>query len=720
MGRVLSTILIVLAALLLSGALLWYLAYGIDEAPPQRVTVEELDSPVQIGWHDNGLVSIADGSEADQLAALGYVHGRRRTWNVVLWRQTALGELGVWFGDRALAIDSLSRRLGFASMAKQAFNQLPEQEQALLQAYTTGMNAALQHSAAQMDPNLTLLQLSPSPWQPWHSLAIERLFAWLTTTPPSADSLQQTSRQARTLFAADQELRNWLHVGGLHHSAAWVAQDSLGSHLYRRYVHGSSALPFMQEVALHQADSSYVLGASLPGTPFFPAGQTPQHAWVVLPKSPIQLSQEAAAPDTTRQHERLIGTDGKEYLMRIARQPGRLPLYPPQERAAQPSAADTTQPALPADTAAAPAAVDTMQGPQGWVLRWQGLQPVSDATAWFALTRGTTAPFSLLDGDGLLMRQSGQWSILGSPEVTASLSGGVVVGNTPWLEQVAHRLDSLSMRPSPNVASWDDDCYSTWAADLTPSLVATVDTVRREAPDALQEAITYLRNWDYRYTRSSIAASVFDTWANLYQDSTGVLPGGTFADSLSLFPHAGPYPAAPAPRTTPATPDTTDTTAAPSRPDTLAASYRRHVERYLLLKKAVRQLRQKYGSDLSKWRWERTNPARYFFPVWSDDSLASGSSLMARTRYAPLELPGMGHPTAPCWGSSPILADAPVPAAWQGWTTTNSWNQLTVRRRRFELTNFLERYRISDRPPAPIVMEPFSPPERTTRLVPPS
>ena len=703
MGRILSILLAALLAFVLAGTLIWYLAYGIRPSPPGRVTLDSLESPVQIDWHEEGFATIREGRELDQYAALGFVHGRTRTWSVTLWRQTALGHLGSWFGNSVLEVDSLTHRLGLAHLARQAYDRLPPAEKERLQAYSDGMNAALQGNRARSESNLTLLDLQPAAWKPWHSLAIERLFAWLAASPPPADSLKQAGPEVAAFFEADRRLRQWLHLHGFEHSAAWVASDSSGTHLYRRYVYGASALPFLQEVALQRSDSTYMLGASLPGTPFFPTGQTPDHAWAVLPRSSLELTQ-GALPDTLGQpiYERLEGSNRQEYLLRTWRPNGTLPFRedaPPSPARPQ---ADTTGYAL---------RPDTLSSRRTWMLQWDGFRPTSDAAAWHALSSGEMGSFQLIDGDGLYLQPDGSWRVSGSPRVQQPLANGVMIGQTRWAEYLATYLDTLSSRPAPDVATWSDDCHSTWAAEHAPSLIASIDSVdQRVSSNQMQEAITYLRNWNYAYDQSSIAASVFDTWATLYQEQTGRLPGE-------------PLPEANRPVADPALspPDTTaDTTRTAARPDTLSPTYQQHRERFRLLAQAVRQLTEEYGNDLRQWRWERVNQSRYYFPVWSEDTLETASAFITETRYAPLKLPGRGHPSAPCWGTSLVANDLPTPAMWQGWTSTGSWQQLTIQYRRFEFGRFMDRYRIPDRLPAPQPLAPFPSSDRSTILAPPS
>jgi hypothetical protein len=724
--RLFTIVVAVLVALVVAGGLLWYMAYGIDLRPPREVTIDSLEAPAEVGWREDGLVTISAESEHDRYAALGYVHGRARPWPMMLWRQAALGRLGEWFGPSALEVDSLSRKLGFAALAQRTYDGLSAEQKASLRAYTSGLNAALDGPAPQLDQEITLLDVQPASWKPWHTLALERLFAWLSAAPPPADSLRNAGPQVRAFFRADRDLRKLLHLHNFQQSAAWAVRDSAGTRLHRRLVHGASALPVFQEVAFQQPDSTYRMGASVPGMPFLWAGQSPDRAWTILPQSQIQV-ERGAWPDTSGRpvsYERLAAGDSIEHLLRIRRRGGVLPLG--RATRSPPAFADTAQ-------------TDTLSGGRrGWLVRWPGLETGTDLAAWQALAEGAGGSFRLQRGDGLALSSDGSWQVLGSPNERVSLSdGGLVAGNTPWVRPLARSLDTLARRaeredqtalPQPRLADTPpapfpltEECFSAWAARNAPRLAASLDSVRRRFSNRVQSASSYLRNWNYAYQSSSIAASIYDRWAAAYRDSTGQLPGALLnPDTTRQLQVSRPVTTAPVTAATDTASSDTLSRAA-TRPDTSTASYRRHVRRYRILARVVDSLTAEFGSDLSQWRLERTNPDRRLFPVWSVDSLGGKhSGFIGGTRYAPLELAGRGHPSSPCWGASPLQRGLPAPAAWQGVTRTSDWRALRVQKQTHALSRFMGRYLISDRPKSPAPLRPFAAPKRTTTLSPPS
>ena len=642
--------------LLTGGVLVWYLSYGIEHGPPASVDVEAVTDSVWIGWGDEGIASIEAGRYEDAMAALGYIHGWERAWSLVLWRQAALGRLGEWFGPPALPLDSLTRRLGLATLAQESVHRLNGEDRAMLDAYVAGVNTALQHPAIRLRQEFVLLGQEPEPWHPWHTLALERLFAWLAAPPPTPDVPLAAGAAATAFYEADRALRQWLHLHGFENSIAWVAQDETGTHFFQRHVYGDTALPLFQEVMLTLKDGTVFRGASLPGTPFFPAGQSEQGGWALLLTAPAHLERIPWNPDSaTVSHQRIYSKNGTEHLLSLHRMQDQIPLLPSGN--------------TPADTV--------------WSLRWSGLKLGTDYPAWRALPTGTPAPFALLGGTGLWVNRDGSWQVLGTPHVEIALPSGVFVGTSPWSTFAAEFLQGQGGGPV-ELESWIDDAFSIWASETAPPLVGALDALQITSP-ALRDAITYLKNWDYTYDRASIAASIFDRWMTAYFDATGSLPGTQEPDTTAaVSPVLNPM---------------------------LQPS----------LVQAVEALTASYGPDQSQWRWELIHPDRRFFPIWSVEALREAQDDPgAKARFAAVDWPGYGHPSALAWGPSPTQHTLAAPASWEAWLGTNTWSTLTIRRRRLDPRAPLGRYLISDRPPEPITLPQPDPPAATTILTPSS
>ena len=694
----LSLLAFVLALLLLGGAVL-YFSYGYDgDGLPRRAVVDGLSAPVQITWQEDDIAAVRADHPLDAYAALGYVHGTRRAWPVALWRRTAAGRLSEWFGDALLPLDRHVRRLGLDAFAREACAALPADERAVLQAYARGLNAALSTNRVQRQSAFVLLDQTPDPWQPCDALALERLYAWLATPPP-ADSLLAEARadsDAAAFFDQDEALRRWLGVYGFEHSVAFALRDSAQTHLFQRHVFGDAALPLYQEVILHVPETPPLLGASLPGTPFFPAGARGESAWALLPSSTARLERVALDPatlDTT--YARLTDAAGAEHLLAVRRAPGALPLdVPPPPDTPRFAPSDSLR-LTPVPRPAAPrASADTAAGRPDttWQLRWTGFAPVTDLPAWLALPRSEAPAFRLLGGGGLRIDAAGRWQVLGAPAVQASFDQGLVVSHSAWATALADELDALApARSRADLAAWTLRDSSAWAARLAPALLASLDSLARTSERTepaetrgglFDQSVTYLRNWNFSYDRSSIAASIFDTWMRAYRRDTGRLP----------------------------------TTDAPA--DSIAASEARRRRR--TLDEALTELSRRFGKDLSLWRWESVSADTVRFPLFSG---RVGGRQPALARYAPLVLPGRGHPSALDWGPSPVQPGRAAPSAWEGWIGTAALDRFHVRRRRFDVEALLGRYRVPRRPPPPVSLDARRPPQEaeaapTTTLVP--
>jgi acyl-homoserine lactone acylase PvdQ len=312
------------------------------------------------------------------------------------------------------------------------------------------------------------------------------------------------------------------------------------------------------------------------------------------------------------------------------------------------------------------------------------LEPTTDTDTWLRLAglAGASAPpadslrFALFDGVGLHVRPSG-WTVTGEPAVQQPLPGGLLIGRTPWSVLQADALrERLASDRSVQPGSWSASDSSAWAARLLPRMVEAIGPLA-DGPPALRDAVTYLRNWNGVYDRASIGATLFDRWMRAYRSKIGRLP-------------------------------------AVGEPAFFAA----HRQRRALVE-AVDSLLHEQGRDLRQWRWERVVPDRRPFPAFSADSLLDQEvESLSRTRYAPVERPGRGHPSTLADGPTLIVNRplGPSPSTWEAWTDSTGTG-LTVRRLQFEPSTFLARPLLDENRPEPVSLRRLTP-TATTRLVP--
>ena len=109
---------------LMLGVVVWYLAFLAGPKPPASLGMSTISRSARVDWVENGLVRVDAETMPDALVGLGYGMGRSRAWQLVLWRQAALGDLSAWFGDDAVPIDHLSLQLSLADQAKSDYQNL--------------------------------------------------------------------------------------------------------------------------------------------------------------------------------------------------------------------------------------------------------------------------------------------------------------------------------------------------------------------------------------------------------------------------------------------------------------------------------------------------------------------------------------------------------------------------------------------------------------------
>ncbi len=677
MPRFARTGLLAIVLLLLLGLGVWWLLQN-DTAPPRSASLTAVQDSISIRWSDDGLAAIDAGGDLDALVALGYVHGLKRGWTASLWRQTAKGELGHWFGGGVLPIDRHARRLGLAHQARAAYEQLSPANQQRLQAYAQGLNAALQSQHVREQDEFVLVNVKPAPWEPWHTLAVERLLAWLATPPlnPPTDA----PAAVIDFHQDDQQLRRWLHLHDWHRSVAWAVRppsptDTSRSVLFQRHVLGATASPVIQDVIIDRPNAPQLAGASFPGVPIIPTGSSGKRAWASLLRSTPQL--DRIPFDSTRvrhRYERLNPSNDDEQLLQVRDLDGGL-LLDHTTRAGRPT--DNTSQLQPRG--------DTTRPKTAWVMRWPGRSATSDLPAWLQRA-GFSAPadsatFTLFEADGLRVTSGGTWTVLGAPAVSMRDSTRrVLVGNAHWARHQAQSLRSQHQGDaSLRVQEWSASDSSTWAAELFPRVAPSLNRLSATHPN-LQNVATYLRNWNDTYDPSSIGATIFDQWMQRYQTDLGHRP----------------------------------------RPQDTAAYFSTYRQRRALVR-ALDTLQTQLGADVRQWRWERAVPDRRFFPVWSADSLVKDDlGDLSTTQYAPLDRRGQGHPSALSGGLSLVdtTSTAPSPTTWEGWTAPSD-STLTVRRPRYDPTTAFTRSREAWTRPSPVRLHLDSTAQGVTLVPPP-
>jgi len=481
MSRIVQIAGALFAIVAVTAAIVLFLAYGVRTGPPGRDRVPGLEERVTAYWSSHGTVHIEARSTADFLVALGYAHGMNRTWLTMLARQIALGRASEWFGHESLSMDRLARRLGFGEAAKSAYDSLPPTVRSRYDLLAQGINAALATEQVRRQPPFVLLGIEPEPWEPWQSLAVESLWAWLASP---VQRLSASSAGLEELLEADRALRSRVHIFGMADDLALVAGGGAKLRHLFRYVMGDSGQPAFQEFEFVRNGDASMDGLSIPGTLAIPAGRSGELSWTYLLSSAVNVvpATQAELAAAVTSYSRIRDDRGGESVVRTDRAEGALLVGNVE--------------------------TDSLL----FALHWAGLDGGNDAAAWNSLLDGREPSFSLLTGDGIVVSGPEAARIVGRPSTRFSHESGLrFASNSDAANALVSRLERIIAGETDVQSDWDilHDTYSETSESWETAIVSAVDSMKNRSPSET-EALEYLRNWDLSYRGSSIAASILE------------------------------------------------------------------------------------------------------------------------------------------------------------------------------------------------------------------
>ncbi len=136
-----------------------------------------LQQAVQIKRDASDVTHIFAQTDQDAAFALGYTHAQERSWQLETNRRVMRGLLSEIFGSATLETDQLMRSLGIIRAAQKQFDLLPADNQAILKAYTDGINSFHATSSQALPPEFHILGIKPSLWQPSDSMGWSLMMA---------------------------------------------------------------------------------------------------------------------------------------------------------------------------------------------------------------------------------------------------------------------------------------------------------------------------------------------------------------------------------------------------------------------------------------------------------------------------------------------------------------------------------------------------------------
>jgi len=276
-----------------------------------------VERPVHIYRDQWGIPHIRAHSVHDAFVGQGYAHALDRLWQMDASRKQMEGRWSEWVGEAGIEADRLARRLRAAAASVRDYRALGADAKAMVDAYTSGVNACLRTHPAPAEYGL--LNCTPEPWEAWHCVAAMRQRGYLMGSlwfklwragavgvvgpenvaklryddggsdrlciPPGADasrwivSLQDLrgSIEALRVLAAAADTD-----GGSNNWAVAPARTATGRPILAGDPHRTLELPGMYAQMHLASDTFDVIGLSIPGVPAFPHFAHNQHvAWGV-------------------------------------------------------------------------------------------------------------------------------------------------------------------------------------------------------------------------------------------------------------------------------------------------------------------------------------------------------------------------------------------------------------------------------------------------------
>jgi penicillin amidase len=162
-----------------------------------------------------GVPHITAQSESDAWYALGFCHGQDRAFQLETLLRVARGTLSELLGPDGLAIDRLSRRIGFIRTAEQQMQVVSPQVRAALEAYARGVNAGATEGTRRLAHEFVLLRSRPTPWRAVDALGYGKVLSFLLATNWDVELARLkilTEDGAEALQALDPAYPEWQPV----------------------------------------------------------------------------------------------------------------------------------------------------------------------------------------------------------------------------------------------------------------------------------------------------------------------------------------------------------------------------------------------------------------------------------------------------------------------------------------------------------------------------
>lgn len=148
---------------------LFCLPFQTDAQSSARLAVKGLQAPVEVLRDQWGVNHIYAANEHDLFFAQGYCAAKDRLFQFEIWRRQATGTVAEILGPRELKRDIGTRLFLYRGDLKKELNHYHPQGEAIIKAYTAGVNAYIDEALKKpelLPVEFRLLKIQPGKWTP--------------------------------------------------------------------------------------------------------------------------------------------------------------------------------------------------------------------------------------------------------------------------------------------------------------------------------------------------------------------------------------------------------------------------------------------------------------------------------------------------------------------------------------------------------------------------
>ncbi len=150
-----------------------------------------LTQPVKVMRDEKGMPYVYAQNDLDAFRAIGFVTAQDRLFQMELTRLFASGRICELAGEKAIALDTRMRTIGFLRNAHKQAELLNQAEKKIWQAYVDGINAYIENYKDSHHLEFKLAGIKPAPWAVTDSLAIACYMAWDTSANLKTEVIAQ-------------------------------------------------------------------------------------------------------------------------------------------------------------------------------------------------------------------------------------------------------------------------------------------------------------------------------------------------------------------------------------------------------------------------------------------------------------------------------------------------------------------------------------------------